>query len=575
MTTSLLPDRTVIVEADANHREAIYRARHEVYALELGQHQPNAEGLLRDRLDDVNGYIVAVRGGTLAAFVSITPPGDHGYSIDKYFERGAVPFEIGAGTYEIRLLTVLKEHRDSDLAATLMVAAFRWIEARGGTKVVAIGRDEVAGMYVRGGMLPTGLSVSSGAVNFELMHADVAQVRSDFDALEPVVASIEQSVEWALHVPLRKPAACFHGGESFDAIGTGFDDIGRHRDVINADVLDAWFPPAPAVVSALDDELPWLLRTSPPVDCSGLVAAIAAARDLETASILPGAGSSDLIFRALPRWLSRDSRVLLLDPTYGEYAHVLEKVIACQVERVPLARSTGYRADLAQLARMVAAGPDLVILVNPNSPTGQFITAEEIGDLLSAAPPSTRFWVDETYVDYVGESVEPLVRQHDNLIVCKSMSKAYALSGARVAYLAAGPHQLEDLRAHTPPWVIGLPSQVAATRALESPAYYTARWSETARLREALADGLRRLGWDVVPGCANFLLAHVPDQGPAVAEILALARSQGLYLRDARNMGSAVDDRALRIAVKDAETNQRMLAILSDITTHDPAEGLI
>jgi histidinol-phosphate/aromatic aminotransferase/cobyric acid decarboxylase-like protein len=452
-----------------------------------------------------------------------------------------------------------------------MVAAFRWIEARGGSKVVAIGRDEVAGMYVRGGMLPTGLSVSSGAVNFELMHADVVQVRSDFDALEPVVASIEQSVEWGLHVPLRKPAACFHGGESFAAIGTGFEDIGRHRDVINADVLDAWFPPAPAVISALQEELPWLLRTSPPVDCAGLVAAIATTRGLQTDSILPGAGSSDLIFRALPRWLSPDSRVLLLDPTYGEYAHVLEKVVACRVERVPLERSTGYRPDLAQLEEMIASGPDLVILVNPNSPTGQFITADEIDDLVRAAPPSTRVWIDETYVDYVGESVEPLVRRHDNLIVCKSMSKAYALSGARVAYLAAGPHQLEDLRALTPPWVIGLPSQVAATRALESPAYYAARWSETKVLREGLAEGLRGLGWDVVPGCANFLLAHVSDHGPGVAEILAGGQGRGLYLRDARNMGSAVDERALRIAVKDAETNQRMVSILSEAAT--PAQA--
>ncbi len=563
MTSSLLPNRTLITEADANHREAIYRARHEVYALELGQHRPNTEGLLRDRLDEVNRYIVATRGGTLAAFVSITPPGAHGYSIDKYFERAALPFEVGAGTYEIRLLTVLKEHRDSDLAATLMVAAFRWIEARGGSRVVAIGRDEVAGMYVRGGMLPTGLSVSSGAVNFELMHADVAQVRADFDALEPVVAAIEQSVEWGLHVPLRKPAACFHGGESFDAIGTAFDDIGRHRDVIDADVLDAWFPPAPAVISALEEELPWLLRTSPPVDCAGLVAAIAKARDLATSAILPGAGSSDLIFRALPRWLSPSSRVLLLDPTYGEYAHVLEKVVGCRVERVPLTRSTGYRLDPAQLKELIATGPDLVILVNPNSPTGQFITADEIDDLLSASPPSTRVWIDETYIDYVGESVERLIPRHDNLIICKSMSKAYALSGARVAYLAAGPHQLEELRALTPPWVIGLPSQVAATRALQSNAYYVARWSETNRLREDLADGLRGLGWDVVPGCANFLMAHVPEHGPTAADVMARARTQGLYLRDARNMGATLGDRALRIAVKDAETNQHMLAILS------------
>jgi histidinol-phosphate/aromatic aminotransferase/cobyric acid decarboxylase-like protein len=559
---SLDPYRAVIIEADAVQREAIYRARHDVYAVELGQHQPNAEGRLTDRLDEFNRYLIATRAGELAAFVSITPPGSHGYSIDKYFERAALPFELGPGTYEIRLLTVLKEHRDADLAATLMVAAFRWIEARGGTKVVAIGRDEVAGMYVRGGMLPTGLTVSSGAVTFELMHADVDQVRADFDALEPVVASIEQSVDWRLHVPLRRPAACFHGGESFDAVGVGFDDLGRHHDIINADVLDAWFPPAPAVISALEYELPWLLRTSPPVDCAGLIAAIATARHLEPASILPGAGSSDLIFRALPRWLSRDSRVLLLDPTYGEYAHVLEEVIGCQVDRLPLERSTGYRMDLAQLREMIASGPDLVILVNPNSPTGQFITATEVAELAAAAPPSTRVWVDETYIDYVGETVEPLMGAYDNLIVCKSMSKAYALSGARVAYLAAGAHQLEELRAITPPWVIGLPSQVAATRALESLDYYQARWAETKQLREELANGLRGLGWDVTPGCANFLLVHVPEDGPSAAEVLADARSRGLYLRDVTNMGVAIGDGALRIAVKDAETNQRMIAIL-------------
>lgn len=562
-----MPTRTVISEADSAQREEIYRARHEVYAVELGQHEQNAEGRLSDRLDDFNRYIVASRDGALAAFVSVTPPGAHGYSIDKYFERETLPFELDAGVFEIRLLTVLEEHRDSDLAATLMVAAFRWIEARGGSRVVAIGRDEVVGMYLRGGMLPTGLAVSSGAVSFELMHADVAQVRVDFDALEPVVAAIEESVEWALHVPLRKPAPCFHGGASFDAVGTSFDDLSRHRDIINADVLDAWFPPAPTVVEALEDELPWLLRTSPPVDCAGLVAAIAEARGLAPASILPGAGSSDLIFRALPCWLTRDSYVLLLDPTYGEYAHVLEKVIGCRVQRLPLERSEGYRVDLLQLKELISAGPDLVILVNPNSPTGQYVTAAQIDDLVAAAPPATRVWVDETYVDYVGESVESLIVRHDNLIVCKSMSKAYALSGARVAYLAAAPHQLEEVRALTPPWVIGLPSQVAATRALQSSDYYEARWAETHQLREGLAEGLRGLGWDVPPGCANFLLAHLPEGlGISAAELLTRVREEGLYLRDSANMGATTGDRAVRVAVKDADTNQRIIEILSKFT---------
>ena len=290
MITSSARARTVVREADAEQREAIYRIRHDVYAVELGQHPTNPDGRLTDRLDDVNRYLVALRDDEVAAFVSITPPNALGYSVDKYFDRAAMPFAVDDGTYEIRLLTVLEQHRDDDLAATLMVAAYRWIESRGGRTVVAIGRDEVTPMYVRGGMRRTSLVTTSGAVTFELKHADVAEVRAAFDLLEPVVGAIERAVDWQLHVPLRKPAGCFHGGESFDAVGTGFDDLARHREIINADVLDAWFPPAPAVVETVEHELPWLLRTSPPVDCAGLVAAIATARGLEPASILPGAG---------------------------------------------------------------------------------------------------------------------------------------------------------------------------------------------------------------------------------------------------------------------------------------------
>ncbi|MET0822032.1 MAG: histidinol-phosphate transaminase [Aeromicrobium sp.] len=565
MTTSHPSGRTVVAEADDTQREAIYRIRHDVYAVELGQHPTHPDGRLTDRLDDVNRYLVALRDDEVAAFVSITPPNELGYSVDKYFDRAVMPFAVDDGTYEIRLLTVLEEHRDDDLAATLMVAAYRWIESRGGRTVVAIGRDEVTPMYVRGGMRRTGLTTTSGAVAFELMHADVAEVRAAFDLLEPVIAAIERTVEWRLHVPLRRPAGCFHGGESFDAVGAGFDDLARHREVVNADVLDAWFPPAPAVVESVEQELPWLLRTSPPVDCAGLVAAIAAARDIDPASILAGAGSSDLIFRAFPRWLSRTSRAVLLDPTYGEYAHVLEKVVGCRVERLPLDREHDYRPDLDALIALVSTGPDLVVLVNPNSPTGQSLTSSEIALVLDAAPPATRVWVDETYVDFVGDSVERLIPRYDQLIVCKSMSKAYALSGARVAYLAAAPHQLEDVRALTPPWVVGLVSQVAATRALQSPGYYRARWDETRTLRAALAADLASIGWDVVPGGAGFALAHLPVDGPTAVQLVRAAQHHGVYLRDAAAMGRSLGDRAVRVAVKDAATNRRIVDIVSEV----------
>jgi len=187
--------------------------------------------------------------------------------------------------------------------------------------------------------------------------------------------------------------------------------------------------------------------------------------------------------------------------------------------------------------------------------------------VLARAPVQTRVWVDETYIEYAGpgQSLEKFAAKSENVIVCKSMSKVYALSGARAAYLCAAPHQLEQLRAITPPWVVSLPAQVAAVNALRDPQYYLARYRETARLRESLAAGLREMGWEILPGIANFLLCHLPADGPSAAFVTAACRRRDLFVRDAALMGTQLGTHALRIAVKDAATNRKMLEILGGV----------
>jgi histidinol-phosphate/aromatic aminotransferase/cobyric acid decarboxylase-like protein len=145
------------------------------------------------------------------------------------------------------------------------------------------------------------------------------------------------------------------------------------------------------------------------------------------------------------------------------------------------------------------------------------------------------------------------------------MSKAYALSGARVAYLCAAPHQLEALRAITPPWVVGLPAQVAAVNALQDPGYYAARHRETTQLRTQLAKQLEQLGWQIIPGIANFLLCHLPSDGSDAGTVVRDCSARGLFLRDARSMGTQLGPYALRIAVKDELTNHRMLDIIQSV----------
>lgn len=558
-----------IATATSDDREQIYQLRHEVYAHELGQHPINSGSSLTDSLDQKNHYLVAKTGDKVLGFVSITPPSAGRYSIEKYFHRDQVPFEFSNRLYEIRLLTVIPQQRNTAFFLLLGYAAYRWIESHGGSHVCGMGRLPLIDLYRRLGLQPLPLFTTSGALDYQLMLAPISRIANRAVHYAKRLTQSAAKFTWQFPFPFRPSAPCFHGGSFFSAIGTRFQALDRKDDIINADVLDAWFPPAPEVIDSLTQDLPWLLRTSPPTNCDGLIQTIAQVRGVDAPNILPGAGSSDLIFRAFRQWLTKESRVLILDPTYGEYIHVLEHLIGCQVSRLQLAPHSNYDLDLEALQREVSSNYDLIVLVNPNSPTGRHVPAGELKKILSTASPSTRIWIDETYIDYLSqsESLEQFAAQSENIIVCKSMSKVYALSGARAAYLCSGPHQLESLRAITPPWVIGLPSQLAAVRALENQSHYQKQYRKTHLLRTGFADGLRDLGWHPIPGVANFLLCQLPPHGPSVTEIIETCRTRNLFLRDPGSMGTSPNPRLIRIAVKDAPTNSRMLQILKSMTT--------
>ena len=293
----------------------------------------------------------------------------------------------------------------------------------------------------------------------------------------------------------RRATPCYHGGAFFDGVGARFDDLGRRSAIINSDVLDAWFDPAPGVLAALCDHLPWLLRTSPPTHAEGLIATIAEAHGIPEESIVAGSGSSDLIFRVFPRWLSKRSRVLVLDPSYAEYSHVLEHVVGCRVDRLRLRREDDFDLPLEHLQKALRRGYELVVIVNPNNPTGRLCPVETLTRLIDDAPICTRFWIDEAYVDYAGSgaSLERVACSRSNVYVCKTMSKIYALSGLRVGYLCG---EVDAIRAITPPWVVGLPAQVAAVEAFRDPAYYAECYRKTPR-----ASGSPCRGASVCPQC--------------------------------------------------------------------------
>lgn len=350
----------------------------------------------------------------------------------------------------------------------------------------------------------------------------------------------------------------FHGGAFFEAIGVDLRHLERSQSVISADVLDAWFDPSPRVIAALREYLPFLLRTSPPNHAEGFVQEVSRWRGVPAECILPGSGSSSLLFACLPRLLRSGCRALLLDPMYSEYEHIAGNLLAGEVLRHELNAEQGFEVDPEALLRDVwSLRPDAVLLVNPNNPTGRLWPRSGILSFLDQAPAGTLVVVDETYLEYVGaaESLESEAARRTNLIVIKSMSKVYALSGARVAYLVAHREIAERLRPWLPPWPVGLLAQAAAMEALRDPGYYAARYTETHALRQQLAAGLSPLS--PCASQANYLLVRPPDTRALAARL----RAKDIFVREFRS--GPLADRYLRVSVKNAIQNARLVEAMS------------
>ncbi|MCS7041912.1 MAG: histidinol-phosphate aminotransferase family protein [Bryobacteraceae bacterium] len=346
----------------------------------------------------------------------------------------------------------------------------------------------------------------------------------------------------------------YHGGASFAAIGVDMTHLERAAQVITADVLDAWFDPAPAVLATLREHLPFLLKSSPPSHAEGFVQEVARRRGVPPGSVLPGAGSSSLLFACLPRMLEPGRPVAVLEPMYSEYEHIAGTLLGCPLVRIPLREDDGFEPRTEEIAAAVRkARPQALLVVNPNNPTGRCWPREELLALADAAGGGTLVVVDETYLEFAGEglSLEPEAAARKNLVVVKSMSKVYALSGARVGYMVLHPEWAAELEKWIPPWPVGLLSQAAAMEALRHPEYYRSMYDETRRLREEFRAALRAL--DPLPSCTNYFLIRPPRP----AELAARLREEQIYVREF--FAGPLAGKYLRITVRSREENRRMI----------------
>lgn len=360
----------------------------------------------------------------------------------------------------------------------------------------------------------------------------------------------------------------YHGGKFFEAIGEDFSTLEKWENVINADVLDAWFDPSPKILEKIKIHLPFLIRTSPPNYSQGLVKTISEVRGVPEENILTGGGSSDLIFTFFPRTVKKDDKVIILDPMYGEYQHILENVLEANVVRFTLNKEDNFvvNADLF-IEKINQEIPKMVVIVNPNSPTGQYLSRDEILKIINSIPKNIAFVIDETYMEYVNKeySMEKDVLEFENLVIIKSMSKVYALSGARAAYMVASKKIIEDISNFVPPWSVSLIAQVAAVEALKDEEYYRGKYQETHQLREEMMNELSKIkSIKMYPSVASFFLFELLAEKTS-EEVVRALHEKNIYIRNTDSMSSQFGNKFLRIAIKNKELNQRVVSELTKI----------
>ena len=307
------------------------------------------------------------------------------------------------------------------------------------------------------------------------------------------------------------------------------------------------------------------LSEYPPSDYRRLVKAAAARYGVATDEILVGAGADEILDLIAKAFLAPGSRAVVPTPTYAMY-RVCTEQRGATVLAVPRRRADeGWALDEVAV-RAAARDAAVVWLCSPNNPTALAEPDGSMAELLTALADDARtdgreapvVVLDEAYAEFVGSSLAGLRHRYPNLIVVRTISKAYALAGLRVGFAIARPDVIARLNPYRPPGSVSVISVTIATEALLDDTILAANLERVVRERTRLSGTLRAAGWSVGPSVTNFVLVDfgTPERAASVAEAL-LAR--GLVPRTFPGGHPLASQ--LRLTVRDPHENDRVIAV--------------
>lgn len=330
-------------------------------------------------------------------------------------------------------------------------------------------------------------------------------------------------------------------------------------EVVKLNWNEGLFGPLPGALEAAAAELAnsWMY---PEQAYSDLREAVAEWLGIPPTRVVPGHGIQSLVTTLAAAAILPGDRVVLPRPTYGLYAQVLAAAGA-EVERVPVRADLGLDLDaMATAARRLAA--KLVVVCDPNNPTGLLMTRDEWETFLNELPEGCVAVVDEAYVEYV-DPERVLGREQDvadgrPVVLFRTFSKIFGLAGLRLGYAIVSEELEPYLDVVQEPFNVNRVALAAGTASVARADLLPERRSMAVEARELLAGRLGELGANVVESNANFVLAEVPADDAELADRLA---ARGYLIRPGSEFGL---NGFVRITVAPRPTLERFLEILTD-----------
>lgn len=345
--------------------------------------------------------------------------------------------------------------------------------------------------------------------------------------------------------------------------GKPIEDVQRElglKDVIKLASNENCLGPSPKAVAAIKASLGNINRY-PDASSFYLKKKLADILDIDENMIMLGNGSDEVIVTAIRTFVNEGEKVLIAQPTFLIY-EIAAQIANSEMEFIPLTEDLKY--DLAAMKKAINPKTKMIFIANPDNPTGTYVTKTELDEFIKDIPKSVIVILDEAYYEFAKDAFRDYPNGMDyldkpNVIVTRSLSKAYGLAGLRVGYAVSSPQVIGYMERVRDPFNVNLLAQVGALAALDDRAFLKKSLDHVRKEKALLYKAFDKMGLKYVKSATNFMLVDVKKDCKEVFQ--ALLR-KGVIVRDMKAWGL---DTSIRVTIGTAQENKLFLRSLKEI----------